>query len=157
MNIDYKVWLVALVLVAIVLILGFWNHEGDDKEEITLRTLSVKNHAQRDAINQQMAVFLYQLGMWLKSNQCDGIFSVNEGLCYNLKLWVTVHKKSLESLYPGLSQNLRQQFAADLRKYMGSIKDPFLDIAKPSYQNLDRLNYIRFIQQKYNVHPDARI
>lgn len=157
MNIDYKVVLVVLVVVGIVLFHIYYGEDVDEKDDICLRTLSVKNHGQLNAINTQMAVFYYQLGMWIKSNYCDGIFRDTEGLCVNMKHWTQIHRKTLETAYPGLPLNLRQQLALDLRTYMGTSRDPFGDIHKPNYLNRDRLNFIQFMQQKYNVHPDARI
>lgn len=167
MNIDYKVWLIALVLVAIVLVCIHYpihkkNAAMRGKEEFNLRTLSTKNVALNDSVQQQMAVFYLQLGEWILAGKPNhDIFDESYRLCWQLGCWTTAHRKVLNSIYPDLAHVLRTKLAYDLRAsiYRDSI-DPFSDLADEPYDvylNLKRQDFIRQMQQKYNVLPTARI
>lgn len=165
MSYEMKMWLIALVMLGAFILVTFFplakKHPRDEKEQFEMRTLSCKNVALNDAIKQQMGVFYYQLGEWLKTNRHDQmIFQSHMRLCAQMKIWGHTHRKALNSVYPDLPHTLRQVMMRDLRTFDGDHIDPFSDLSQnldDVYQNPKRLQFIACMQTKYNVHPDARI
>ncbi len=125
-----------------------------------LRTLSCKSEVEKDILYQQMGVFYYQLGNWLNSNDWKSPFGTNRTtpICNQLYMWVLAHRRALDNYYPGLATQLFKLLSQDLISECGSHMDPFGDAQKhfDKFRNEARVAFLRKMQQKYNVHPEAR-